>query len=270
MSRIIAGIATAVLAAGVGVATPSTAQAATAPSTCPYVFLVPHSDDETLTMGAGIRQHVVQYGGDKVCVVLMTDGTNSQVQDKMRDASYNPDGKAYNLTDAQFTAARDKEEWNALLHMGVPAANIYINGYTQPNTGVPRIFDANNGSAAQAAKIDQWVGATMNYFGTARHYKTMSDKTTDVGDHHAMGMALRARSNSSKVLSARFYAEPYRTVSVTVGTVTYSATDKVQLQKANNAFRVWNPASGYYQIGYRSVKALLDAHYINPVSYQHA
>ena len=251
------------------VSAPATAHAATTPSSCQYVFLVPHQDDELLTMGAGIRQHVNAQGGAKVCVAMMTTGVTSGVQDAMKNPAYNPDGKAYNLTDSQFTTARDRESWNALLHMGVPAANIYLNGYTTANTGVSRIVDVNNGSAAQDAAVSNWMGATINYFG-ARHYKTMTDKSTDTGDHRAMGRALRARVNDSRVLSARFYSEPYRTSSVALMPVPYSAADKVQLQKANNSFRVWNPTSGYYRIGYRSVTSLFDTHYSNPISYQHS
>lgn len=261
--------AAAALTGAVGViSAPAPAHAATTPSSCPYVFVTPHNDDELLTMGAGIRQHVNAHGGAKVCVVMMTTGVTSGVQDAMKNPSYNPDGKAYNLTDAQFTTARDRESWNAILHMGVPAANIYLNGYTTANTGVARIVDVNNGSAAQDTAVSNWMGATINYFG-ARHYKTMTDKSTDTGDHRAMGRALRARVNDSRVLSARFYSEPYQTSSVARTPVPYSATDKTQLQKANNSFRIWSPATGFYKIGYRSVTALFEAHYSNPISYFH-
>ena len=251
------------------VSAPTTAHAATTPSSCQYVFLTPHNDDELLTMGAGIRQHVNALGGAKVCVVMMTTGVTSGVQDALKNPSNNPDGKAYNLTDAQFTTARDRESWNALLYMGVPAANIYLNGYTTANTGVPRIVDVNNGSAAQDAAVSNWMGATINYFG-ARHYKTMTDKSTDTGDHRAMGRALRARVNDPRVLSARFYSEPYRTSSVALIPVPYSATDKTQLQKANNSFRIWSPTTGFYKIGYRSVTDIFNSHYSNPISYQHS
>ena len=250
--------------------------AATTPSSCQYVFLVSHADDELLTMGAGIRQHVnAAGGGANVCAVMMTTGTASKVQDAMKVASYNPDGKAYNLTDAQFTAARDKETWNALVHMGVSASNIYLKGYGSPNTGVNRIVDYNDGSSTQASAIDGWMKATINYFGTPRHYKTMTDRSSDTGDHREMGRTLRRLSTtpgySTKISSARFYVEPYRRSSVTVpvGNVVPTAADKVQLQKANNSFRIWSPTTGFYKIGYRSVTALFDAHYNNPVSYYH-
>lgn len=268
MKKTIATLSVAALSALGAVLPASQAHAATTPSSCRYVFLISHNDDELLTMGAGIRQHVNTQGGSKVCAVMMTTGVTSGVQDALKNPSYNPDGKGYTLTDARFTTARDRESWNALLHMGVPAANIYLNGYTTANTGVARIVDINNGSAAQDTAVSNWMGATINYFG-ARHYKTMTDKSTDTGDHRAMGRALRARVNDSRVLSARFYSEPYRTSSVALTPVPYSATDKTQLQKANNSFRIWSPTTGFYKIGYRSVTALFNAHYSNPISYFH-
>ena len=248
----------------------------TTPSGCQFVWLISHQDDELLTMGAGIRQHVNAQGGAKVCAVMMTTGVGSGVKNAMKNPSFNPDGKAYYLTDEQFRTARDKETWNALVHMGVPASNIYLNGYGTPSTGVSRIRDVNNGSAEQAAKIDGWMKATINYFGTPRHYKTMTDLSSDTGDHREMGRTLRRLSTTpgygTKISSARFYVEPYRRSSVTVpvGNVVPTAADKVQLRKANNSFRVWDPARGYYRIGYRSVTSLFNAHYNNPISYQHS
>lgn len=262
------------LAGSLAASVPS--HAATTPSNCTFVFLIPHQDDELLTMGAGIRQHVNAHGGAKVCAVAMTTGIGSGVKNAMKNPSFNPDGKAYYLTDAQFRSARDKETWDALVHMGVPASNIYLNGYGTPSTGVNRLRDVNNGSPKQAAKIDDWMKDTINYFGTPRNYKTMTDRSSDTGDHREMGRTLRRLSTtpgySTKISSARFYVEPYRRSSVTgsVGNVVPSASDKVQLRKANNSFRIWNPASGYYQIGYRSVTSLFVTHYNNPISYQHS
>ena len=241
--------------------------AATTPSSCLYVFAIPHADDELLTMGMGIRQHVNVHGGSKVCVVLMTTGENSGVYDRLK-ATEIP-----NLTPAQFRAARDREMWNSVLHMGVPSSNIYINGYTGPNTGVPRIFDENNGSAVQAQAIRSWMYNTMRYFGTARHYKTMTDKSNDTGDHHAMGANLRQLTSlyPQYVASARYYIEPYRlgSASVSYDVVSPSATDRTQLQKANNAYNIWNPVT-WLRVGWRSVGALMQANLNNPSSYQHS
>ena len=267
MKKALGAALTAVALASGGILQATPAQAASVNPACQFIFLVPHQDDELLTMGAGIREHVRVHGGAAVCVVFMTTGTHSGVQDAMKNPAYNPDGKAYNLTDAQFTAARDKESWNALVWMGVPKGNIYMNGFGSPNTGVPRIFDQNDGS--NQAQVDSWMTATMGYFRTPRHYKTMSDKTTDTGDHHAMGTALRKKVGDSRVLSARWYAEPYRAASVTTYNVPVPPADLPLMQKANNSFRVWSPASGYYRVGYRSVTNLFDAHAKSPSSFTH-
>lgn len=277
-----AAVVTVGLIGSLAASVPSHAATAPAPkptpvSSCQFVFLIPHQDDELLTMGAGIRQHVnAKGGGANVCAVMMTTGIGSAVKESLKNPSFNPDGKAYNLTDEQFRAARDKETWNALVHMGVPASNIYLNGYGTPSTGVNRIRDVNNGSPKQAAKIDDWMKDTINYFGTPRDYKTMTDRSSDTGDHREMGRTLRRLSTTpgynNKIISARFYVEPYRRSSVTgsVGNVVPTAADKVQLQKANNSFRIWNPSAGYYRIGYRSVTSLFVTHYNNPISYQHS
>ena len=42
-----------------------------------YVFIAPHADDELLSMGAAIVQHVQVHGPDRVAVVLASTGESS-------------------------------------------------------------------------------------------------------------------------------------------------------------------------------------------------
>lgn len=49
-------------------------------SSCRYVFLSPHQDDEVLSMGAAIRSRVERVGGNSVCVALFLTGESSAVR----------------------------------------------------------------------------------------------------------------------------------------------------------------------------------------------
>lgn len=53
-----------------------------------YVFIAPHADDELLSMGAAIVQHVQVHGPDRVAVVLASTGESSGARRALRDAGY--------------------------------------------------------------------------------------------------------------------------------------------------------------------------------------
>jgi LmbE family N-acetylglucosaminyl deacetylase len=69
----------------------------------PAIFFTPHQDDEVLSMGAAIKEHV--QAGREVIVVLCTDGAASAV------------GSRYPSVE-EFVAERDREFTTAVHRMG--------------------------------------------------------------------------------------------------------------------------------------------------------
>ena len=98
------------------------------------LFLVPHQDDETLSMGAAIREHVAVNGPSTVAVVLLTTGESSGARRVLREVGYVPEatGKVERvaLTKRQFVGSRDAEFYGACRALGVPHGNIFMPGFT--------------------------------------------------------------------------------------------------------------------------------------------
>lgn len=141
----------------------------------PVVFLSPHQDDESLTMGAAIREHVL--AGRTVYVVLLTDGSSSGV------CGQSP----FNGDRAACTAERDKEFTGAVTKMGaVPV--------------IPTVVAPGN-STARAGDTDGTLTGTFTanviryyagIYGTDASFKTMSEYDSMQPDHRAAGRGLYA------------------------------------------------------------------------------
>lgn len=244
---------------------------------CQAVFVSPHQDDEVLSMGAAVRQHVEEFGGDKVCAVLFTTGLHSVTRTVIRGgtagpityAGWLPSGTSSpvshpSLTDDQFIAARDAEFVAALQALGVPSSNIYVNGYTlngvkrrahTQNTipGVERVYDDNDGNAAQKARASAFMDAVVRYFGSGKDYKTQSPSDPS-GDHAALGLALQ--NTSLTVRSKRYYYPPYQRSLPNDDRLTLTeqkATNSAALLNAAKAYGVYDPSHGRYGIGWLSV-----------------
>jgi LmbE family N-acetylglucosaminyl deacetylase len=79
------------------------------------VFYIPHQDDEALNFGVGIMNHLA--GGHNVHIVLLTDGSGAGIRKKM------------NMTEMEFSQARNNEFAYALAVMGVKSENIDYRNY---------------------------------------------------------------------------------------------------------------------------------------------
>lgn len=150
-----------------------TAPAAQAYTGTPVFFFAPHQDDETLFMGAAVRQHVL--AGRKVYVVLMTDGGASGVC--KRD---------YPGDRAGCVAERDREFVAAVRSMGAI-----------PIIRTDRMADGTL-TVAYAKKVILSYYANVNY--KLASYKTMSE--TDASPDHAnLGKGLAA----AHITDSRWY-----------------------------------------------------------------
>ena len=268
------------------------ASPANASVNCKAVFLSPHQDDETLSMGSAIRQHVKALGGGKVCVALMTTGshtgakshlsngrglkigdngtvhTNPNVWDDSRFNNYNTkpdaeeqsnvtvigkDGKPRGGSGDEIRAARDREFIAAVMAMGVPRDNIYFGvPRSARNAAFVRPLDYNDGSANQAAARD-FVDKAIKYWGSAVDLKTLSDK--ELGhDHRMLGQSVR--ENASRVNSVRFYWPKYNAKPAGLPTThpqAVTGSDREAVLQAGREYGKLSHAEGRYAIGWASV-----------------
>jgi hypothetical protein len=150
--------------------------AATETSLPPAIFLSPHQDDETLFMGAAIREHVL--AGRPVIVVLLTDGGSSAVC--VRDYPTRED----------CVAERDREFIAAVTKMGAT-----------PLIPEDRMLDGSLTGAYTATLIQRLAA---EYPGAS--FKTMSEyDSIMLTDHRAAGRGLYAAYLWGYTADARWY-----------------------------------------------------------------
>lgn len=245
-------VSTRVAAAATAEAPGAPAEAAGATASCrraPLVYLVPHQDDETLSMGASIRRAVSRSGPACVHLVLVTTGQSSGARTVLARGVRSPStGRVvrYRLTTAQFVAARDAEFRAAAARLGVPARNVHLG-----LPGAPRVADS--GSTLTNAVARKVVNTAVDRFGTRAGYATMSDSDPQA-NHRTLGAALRSVGKARKVGSVSFLYPPYqlpapRRVVATVAT----GADRAALRNAGLEYGRFAPASGRYGVGWLSV-----------------
>ena len=259
----------ALLSLGAGVTTPATAAtaapgrafavtpaatqttaptAATACRRAPVVYLVPHQDDEVLSMGASIRRSLNRSGQACVHVVLVTTGQSSGARGLMArgfKAAGQQRFTAFTLSKAQFAASRDAEFRAALAKLGMSSRNVHL--------GLPRAPRVADDGSLTPAVAERFVNAAIDQFGRGAGYATMSD-SDPVYDHRTLGVALRKVGRARKVGSISFFYPPYqlpapRRLSPTVA----SGADRTALRNAALEYGRFAPASRRYGIGWLSV-----------------
>lgn len=165
------------------------AQPSAASSQDPAIFLTPHQDDETLTMGAAIREHVLE--GRRVVVVLLTDGGESGVCRDKYEHYTEDDGTVVNTPEgrAACVAERDREFVAAVTKMGA-----------EPLIPDDRMKDGTLTGAYTAEVIlrlvEQYPDAS---------FKTMSEYDSIHSDHRAAGRGLYAAYLWGYTNDARWY-----------------------------------------------------------------
>lgn len=237
-----------------------------------YVFLAPHADDELLSMGAAIHEHVLAHGPAAVAVVLAGTGEASGARHALRDAGYVPGGETTpqrrDLSRREFVASRDAEFYESCRALGVPHGSIYMPGFTltegdgsvyrrgsYTTASIPRLARMREGWGMLDAH--RFVDAVAGWFGPGVHYKTMSYVDPSL-DHRLLGAALRRCS--LPVGSRRYYFPPYRLDRLPrdappmYGRDARSAWLPV-LHEAGMAYGRWDPERGRFAVGWCSVGA---------------
>lgn len=188
------------------------------------VYYIPHQDDEALSFGLSIMNHL--QGGHNVHVVLITDGSASKVK------------RALGMTDREFSEARNREFAKSLQIMGVKSENVSYRGIKDGTVTV-----------AQMEKI------ILEYETKYPNAKHKSFSWTDPhNDHKNSGLALRNLQKKGKVNDARYYVKqqdnPKGVRLVKEGYKSYYAPF---FRAVGESYRMENKVIGFYGIGYKSV-----------------
>jgi LmbE family N-acetylglucosaminyl deacetylase len=208
------------------------------------LFVTPHQDDETLSMGAAIRNHL--EAGHDVHVLLLTNGLGSGVQARI------------GMDDVAFAAARDDEYRRACRRLGVRFDNIHF-ADDRPRGGELTAETAR-------AQILAWLDGRTDVW--LKSYTDRLGNPSRHPDHEAAGQAAVSLLDSGAVTNLRLYVEPWTTVSG----VTVSAEHAVGtaiVQAALDEYKAKDGVGGKYGIGYQSTPSYFDLVRPSPTSHYH-
>jgi LmbE family N-acetylglucosaminyl deacetylase len=203
------------------------------------VYYVPHQDDELLGMGVSIINHV--KSGHDVHLVLMTNGTNSNVRKKMH------------MSPRQFQQARNKEFTMSARMLGVKRSNLHFE-------------NLQDGSVTK----EQMKNVIMKYENRYPNAKHKAHSYYDKhNDHRSAGQALNELFNEGKINDARFYVNygRYDTKGITEKLATKSVG---QLRMSAGAYNIKSSKGGFYGIGYISAGSEMFKNVVNnPINIYH-
>ena len=246
VTRVLRLAALAALAAVVAVVVP--APAAEAAPAWPVVFVVPHQDDELLSMGAAIRANV--RAGRAVEVFLVTDGAATGAC------------RVLGLGPAACSSARDVEFRRSVTRLGVPLANVHE--LIDPARGA-RFPDGGLDYAAAWRAYDVMAATVAARYPGARGVSWRSMSWTDNHpDHAVLGAVLRDR-RAELGGDARFYLKDSQGNVAPAGTVGYveRVTTTIDVADVRNANLAYRQPQARYGIGYLSVRRAFHFAYVN-------
>jgi LmbE family N-acetylglucosaminyl deacetylase len=216
-------------------------------------FLVPHPDDELLSMGSAIINHNF-YGDNNVHLVLLTGGEQSNVFHiangekpcPVHGYIHSPSNEGYAPFDRQKFKEGKFENFKHVAYMlGVKPQNVHI-------------YDFGDGDVTQ----EEVEGVIKDL--SAKHpknrWKSLSYHDNHP-DHANSGKALLKLVDEGLVKDARFYAKKSMVES---GLWSNTTTTTFKAERTNpdwepyitagiRAYSDWNPKKGYYHAGKASV-----------------
>lgn len=205
------------------------------------VYYIPHQDDEALTFGVSILNHVKK--GHNVHIVLLTDGAASVVRNKL------------GMSEKDFTAARNKEFALSLKNMGVKTSNIEYMNYKD--------------SQLTVANVEEVIKTYETKYPNARH-NVFSWTDKDNHDHTNSGKALKNLQNKKIVSDARYYVRRGdNPKGLKLVNEYYAISYKKPLLAVSSAYKIENKKDGLYGIGHKSVKKSFVAFEKQPISRYH-
>jgi len=243
------------------------------------LWIIPHQDDEVLSMGMAIIYN--SYYGNENFILQVSDGSGSSVLDILNGltvctCTVCPIGQVYGTHDpisenyldgsldkSSFSLARDREQEEALTIMGAQlykrlkypdgSVDLYVNRIT--NEIITWINNNGGDIAIEQGLIN--IGVTS--------YKDASS------DHQACANAVTNVKNIYKSKGLRLNTHYYLSPSIwnQYGELVFNKNCVETLKNALNTYKLYEPISGRYEIGWHSVQSLFEKVYNTPISKYH-
>jgi LmbE family N-acetylglucosaminyl deacetylase len=230
-------------------------------------YIVPHPDDELLSMGASIINHNF-YGNNRVHLVLLTGGEHSGVYDVAaghvncwyHGYKHDPVAEGYAPFDREKFRKGKIENFKHVAYMlGVKPENIHI--YDLGNEDV-QVSEVENIIRDLDAKYPNNKWKSMSYHDNHE-------------DHSVSGVALQNMLNQGVVSDVRFYAKNSMVHGGTWPSTTkifaerYNPDWRVYIDAGIRAYKDWNPVKGYFHAGWVSVPKDFQYLEADPTDYYH-
>lgn len=204
------------------------------------IYYIPHQDDEVITFGVSIHDHVVR--DHDVYVVLLTDGANSAVRKKM------------NLSKEEFSEARNREFDKAVEILGVDPENVEKRGFSDGSLSVEH--------------VEEVIKEYHERFPNAAH-KTFSYYDPHP-DHANAGHALKNMMDEGLIEDGKFYfGNNFTPLNVEIKEDHYEESYFPVIQAASRVYKDEDIENGMYGIGWKSVPEYFEILESNPVSPYH-
>lgn len=235
-----------------------------------FLFLLPHQDDELLSMGA-FASNVLGNERDKAYAVLCTDGSSSGVRRVLADGQTcgkHADKHVYNMDAEHFADARDKEFLGSCQALGFRPSQVVFH---------PKRAKDGSLSVEHAEKMILSFLHAFD-FGKEAVVCTMSPLVGggQHSDHRNLGRAALNLFERRKIDKLLLFVEPYcvdefkrNNPKIALSECGARGDSVKNLQRAIESYSLWNPDEGRYAIGYHSVTSDFDDFMRNPVSYFH-
>ena len=215
------------------------------------LYFVPHQDDELLTMGIDICSATTKNAD--VHVILCTDGCKSQTRKVLQNGQaclLHNEPHIYELSEEDFTKARDAEFICSCLLLGVPRENIHI----PPERAVDGTLDV--------ATAETIVQKYLQHYGENSAVCTIHFNTgpQQHNDHKVLGQAVYNLWQKGLICEVKFFKEPYCSSDNNISFTRRRASKKIAQRVLNaiNNYGYWAPNEGRYAIGHHSVPQLFN------------
>lgn len=228
------------------------------------VYLIPHQDDDALTFGASIMNHILS--GHEVKAILCTDGSASYTRKLLNDGGSctkntgkNPDKHNIELSVDGFISARDREFKESCKAIGILEENIIIPENRLVNSATVNDVFAKAKEFEEVIKDyiePEWKVKAPTPFGGKNQQK----------EHAALGIAAYNVCKQKGITDLRFYIDPYIVKEYTgeggnyyAESFDYNSIGGKKIRFALKNYGIWEPENYFYSIGYHSVYEYFDA-----------
>ncbi|MGM0853928.1 MAG: PIG-L family deacetylase [Bacillota bacterium] len=199
------------------------------------VFYAPHADDETLSLGPSILRQIDK--GNEVAVVLLSHGEASQSIKKVNESL--KEKNLPTISKEEFGDSRVNEFRKSVEELGVKPENVFV-------------YDLPDGDMKEDEVMTIMKEINERYPEARHHALSYHDPHRD---HAASGLALKQLVEEGTIQSALYYL-PVQEFENLKYDDTYPVPDGLsdEYSKSLDAYRIWEPAEGFYHIGYTSVE----------------